>query len=61
MIPNWNEHCNVKTGTLTPKELREAVEVLLNLGTCFAVDACEQALHTTERGAVALHEAWEAR
>lgn len=59
MIPNWFTHCPAALGVQTKPQLMLAVEILIDLGTCFCVDMDTHTVHTTERGAVALVERYD--
>lgn len=57
LLPDLNSHIPVEFQTDGSAMLREAVDVLLRVGTCFAVIGGEARVRTTERGAEALRDA----
>lgn len=53
----WNDHCPFHVKVTDKDQLREVVDILLELGTCFAVIGNENTVQTTARGVTALNSA----
>ncbi len=56
MRPDLNDHLNHFVEFQSSEEVRVAVDILLELGTCFAVIGGEFQVRTTDRGAKALED-----